>query len=190
MATTLDWPEERLGLPLLPGYGIEPQEGIARTDMDAGPARQRRRSTSPPTRFPVRFLFSALQFGLFEGWYKHRAEEGAAWFNITLLSGTGLGLHEARFMGQYKAAPASGKDRQAGAVWDVSTVLEIRERPVLSELALQVFMDSEPSVLFSTIDAFTHLVEFEFPGQTGDELLALQTIVAAFTHLVEHEFPT
>lgn len=163
MTTALDYPHHRLSSPTIGGYGIEPQEGVARTDMDVGTARQRRRWTTTPTIFPVQFKFTRYQLAIFEGWYYNDAQEGAAWFNITLLSGLGLVTHEARFKGPYRSNPWNGSDDANAEWWRVTAQLEIRDRPVLDAGATAIVLDSDILALYATIDAFTHLVEQEFP---------------------------
>src|SRR3546814_2554449 len=82
----ITWPTT-LPLPSVEGYGLTPQEAVLRTDMESGPARQRRRFRQTPTRITVRWLFSEFEFALFEAWYKYHADEGGQWFEITLLGG-------------------------------------------------------------------------------------------------------
>ncbi len=63
------WPD-RLPLPTIEGYGISPGEAILRTEMEAGPARQRRRFTDVPSRIAARWVLWPDQFALFEAWYR------------------------------------------------------------------------------------------------------------------------
>ena len=58
------WPET-LPLPTVEGYGIQPGDAILRTEMEAGPARQRRRFTQVPSRVSVRWIMRRDQFALF-----------------------------------------------------------------------------------------------------------------------------
>lgn len=164
MSVDLDWPEEKLGLPTIADYGIEPQEGVLRTDMATGAARQRRRFTTTPTLFPGVLLLTRYQLAIFEGWYYNDAAEGAVWFNITLLSGLGLVTHEARFKGQYKSTPWNGDAGNANAeLWRVEVTFEVRNRPVLDADATALVLDSDPLALFATIDALVHLIDHELP---------------------------
>ena len=82
------WPD-RLPLPTLEGYGIQPGEAVLRTEVEAGPARRRRRFTNVPSRIAVRWVLRPDQFALFEAWYRFAAAEGGAWFEIDLLGGLG-----------------------------------------------------------------------------------------------------
>ena len=77
----ITWPNT-LPLPSVEGYGLTPQEAVLRTDMESGPARQRRRFRQTPTRITVRWLFSEFEFALFEAWYKYHADEGGQWSKV------------------------------------------------------------------------------------------------------------
>ena len=106
--TTITFPK-RLPYPTVEGYSIRPDEAIIRTDMEAGPARQRRRYTQTPSKIAVKWIMSPEQFCLFEAWYKYYAKEGAEWFVITLLGGIGLTEQEARFTQQFEASIIAGR---------------------------------------------------------------------------------
>lgn len=154
---TISWPTT-LPLPTIEGYGVHPGEAILRTEMEAGPARQRRRFTQVPSRISVRWLFRRQQFALFEAWYRWHAKEGGEWFGIDLLGGLGLVAHEARFTRQFEARV------RGGVLWEVTSELEIRERPVLTEDALDIFLDSGPADLFASFGSFSGLVHQTLPG--------------------------
>jgi len=154
---TIFWPST-LPLPSIEGYGVHPGEAILRTEMEAGPARQRRRFTQVPSRITVRWVLRRDQFALFESWYRWQAKEGGAWFEIDLLGGLGLVTHEARFTRQFTARllPANR--------WEVTSELEIRERPVLSEDALSIALTEDLSGLLAAIDAFDGFVNTTLAG--------------------------
>ena len=154
---TIFWPNT-LPLPTIDGYGVHPGEAILRTDMEAGPARQRRRFTQVPSRISVRWVLRRDQFALFEAWYRWHAKEGGAWFDIDLLGGVGLTVHEARFTRQFEARIRSG------VLWEVTSELEIRERPVLSEDGLAIAIDSDLAALFVGIDRLHGYVHGTLPG--------------------------
>lgn len=148
---TITWPKT-LPLPTVDGYGVHPGEAILRTEMEAGPARQRRRFSQVPSRISVRWTFRRDQFALFESWYRWHAKEGGEWFEINLLGGIGLSVHEARFTRQFEVRLKNG------VLWEVTSDLEIRERPVLTEDALAIALDSDLSALFATVDRLHGLV--------------------------------
>lgn len=166
MAVTVAWPDT-LPLPTFEGYGIEPQDSILRTEMESGPARQRRRYTQTPTRIPARWRFTAWEFALFESWFKYKAKEGGEYFSINLLGGLGMVSHEARFVGRgsspYRAQPMRGGPGD-GARWIVTSALEIRERPTLSEEALEVALVEDIPGLISAIDSMDVLVNTTLPA--------------------------
>nr|DAT36017.1 MAG TPA: hypothetical protein [Caudoviricetes sp.] len=134
--TTITFPK-RLPYPTVESYSIRPDEAIIRTDMEAGPARQRRRYTQTPSKIAVKWIMSPEQFCLFEAWYKYYAKEGAEWFVITLLGGIGLTEQEARFTQQFEASITAGR------LWQITTELEIRDRPTITEDATLIIMDSD-----------------------------------------------
>ena len=151
------WPAA-LPPPTIEGYGVHPGEAIQRTEMEAGPARQRRRYTQVPSRVPVRWTMRGNQFAMFESWYRWHAKEGGEWFTIELLGGIGLSMHEARFTRPFKAIPFRG------VKWEVTSELEIRERPVLREDVLAIMLDNDLTALFATIDQFHDTVHQTLPG--------------------------
>lgn len=154
---TITWPTT-LPLPTIEGYGVHPGEAILRTEMEAGPARQRRRFTSVPSRISVRWLFRRQQFALFEAWYRWHAKEGGEWFEIDLLGGLGLVAHEARFARQFEARV------RGGVLWEVTSELEVRERPTLSEGAMTLLLEEDMTGLGAGIDALHTLVHATLPG--------------------------
>ncbi|MEO5338545.1 MAG: hypothetical protein H7841_16900 [Magnetospirillum sp. WYHS-4] len=154
---TITWPTT-LPLPTVQGYGIRPGEAILRTEMEAGPARQRKRFTQVPSRISVRWLMKREQFALFDAWYKWQAKEGGEWFDIPLLGGMGLVEHEARFTRQFEAKLVGG------VLWEIASELEIRERPTLDKEALGIFLDNDPTLLLASIRDFNALVHRRLPG--------------------------
>ncbi len=154
---TVFWPTT-LPLPSIEGYGLHPGEAILRTEMEAGPARQRRRYTQVPSRISVKWMFRKEQFALFEAWYRWHAKEGGEWFEIDLLGGLGLVVHEARFTRPFDARPRSA------VLWDVSSELEIRERPTLDKVTLDIFLDSDPMSLLGSVSDLNALIHQRLPG--------------------------
>jgi hypothetical protein len=80
------WPPQ-LPKPQLAGYSLAPQAAFVRSDMDAGPARQRRRFTQAPTDIAVELVMDQQQLAIFEAWYEHRIDSGSAWFDAPMLNG-------------------------------------------------------------------------------------------------------
>ncbi|MEN9923916.1 MAG: hypothetical protein RL268_42 [Pseudomonadota bacterium] len=120
---TAVWPSF-LPAPEVDGYSIQPQAAFVRTDMDQGPARQRRRFTTAPTLYPVKWILTEEQMELLEAWYDGAVDAGAAWFLVTLRNGRGLQQVEARFIQPWQAGLLSGWH------YEVSATLEVRNRPL------------------------------------------------------------
>ena len=154
---TVSWPGT-LPLPTIDCYGIRPGEAILRTEMEAGPARQRRRYTQVPSRITVRWVLRREQFALFEAWYRWTAKEGGEWFEIDLLGGLGLLPQDARFTRQFDARIV------AGILWEVRSELEIRERPTLSEGAMAILLEEDLKGLLGSVDALHTLIHTTLPG--------------------------
>ena len=151
------WPD-RLPLPTLEGYGIQPGEAVLRTEVEAGPTRRRRRFTNVPSRIAVRWVLRPDQFALFEAWYRFAAAEGGAWFEIDLLGGLGLAPHEARFTRPFEARPYRGR------LWEVTCELEVRARPTLSEAGLALVLAEDVPGLIGSINSLHTLVHETLPG--------------------------
>lgn len=155
-AATPRWPT-MLPLPTVEGYGIHPGDAILRTEMEAGPARQRRRFTHVPSRVSVRWVMKRDQFALFEAWYRWHAQEGASWFQVDLLGGLGLVTQDARFTRQFQANLLNG------VLWDVRSELEIRERPVLDEGALNLLLSEDSQGIIAVSNSLHVLVHQTMP---------------------------
>ena len=119
------WPTT-LPLAEVDGYGIQPQAAFIRTDMDQGPTRQRRRFTTAPTHYSVKWLLTEAQLATFESWYEGPADAGAGWFSITLRNGQGLQSVDARFTQPWQATMLGGHH------YEVTATLEVRNRPVIA----------------------------------------------------------
>ena len=159
--TTIIFPKH-LPHPTVEGYSIRPDEAIIRTDMEAGPARQRRRYTQTPSKISVRWLMKQEQFCLFEAWYKYYAKEGAEWFYITLLGGLGLLEQEARFTQQFESRLLNGY------LWEITSELEIRDRPTLTAGALTILLNNDYTKLVLSIDRFHNFIHVCCPKKMKD----------------------
>lgn len=156
--TNLVWPD-KIPLPTVDGYQISPSEGVIRTDMDSGAARARRRFTQTPAKVAVRWNLRPLTYAIFEAWFKHEAKEGAEWFDIELLGGIGMAMHQARFTKAYQAKLVRKN------LWEVTGELEIRNRPTLTQSALGILLDSELEDLQRSADNFDILVNQHLPTE-------------------------
>ena len=116
------WPTS-LPAPQLPGYALETQDATRRTDMEGGPARTRRVSTSVPDKVTLRFLFDAAQMATFRSFWELDWDNGANWIAMQLKDGRteGAALRECRPVpAVFKSAPVSATH------WHVEMAVEIR----------------------------------------------------------------
>jgi hypothetical protein len=116
-----NWPNE-LPKPALSGYSIEPQNAVIKTQMEAGPARYRKRYTAVPMDVRGSVFLSPAQMAIFKTFYQTTINFGADWFTFDGLN-TGEGYtigSEAHFTEPYKASIG---DR---GYWNVSFSLEVR----------------------------------------------------------------
>ena len=97
ITTTLYYPSAYLPGPLRESFGLTPVSPLKRTQMVTGRARQRRAYTSTPTQTDLAWIFSDAQAQAFEAWFRDELSDGAAWFNIPLLTPVGLKNYVCRF---------------------------------------------------------------------------------------------
>ena len=102
--------------PTLTGYIQIPSASFVRTQMEAGPARQRRVFTSSHREIHVRWLFNPLQWSVFASWYYHYLKGGSIWFVLSLLSARGLQDLRVRFTRPYTARRTAGNTREIRAL--------------------------------------------------------------------------
>lgn len=93
-----------LPVALQDGYTLSPENPVVRTEMEGGPARQRRRFTQAATKYSVTWSFSLDEMAIFETWHKNDIYDGVAWFTIDLLNGQGVTTQTARFTEMWKAS--------------------------------------------------------------------------------------
>lgn len=158
MAVTLNWPDP-LPLPTMAGYQLKPKPNVDRTEMESGAALQRLLGRQAPTEISVQFEFTKWQLMLFDGFHKHRAKEGAVWFNMLLLCGLGLVNHEVRF----KATEPPKQSPRNGERWVVPALLEVIERPIISDSELTLLMDDDPEALAAAIASIHTAIHVTYP---------------------------
>lgn len=79
-------------------YGIDVSTAVARTKMESGRFRQRRRFTRDFRKMSVAWKLSDVEFGYFQSIYNHLLHSGADWFSIALPMGDGFKTYTARFV--------------------------------------------------------------------------------------------
>ncbi len=128
--------------PNQPKYSLQPVDPVVRTNMDSGSPRQRRRFTVYPTQIQVEWLYTEAEMATFEAWFDLTVNSGESWFNIDLINGLSITTYEARFVGQGKNPWRA--DMQPGNAYLVSTVLEVRSRPIIDATYLEVVTAYSP----------------------------------------------
>lgn len=108
-------------------YGFKPGNAVARTEMDTGLARQRRRFVSVPTEYSVKWKFTRAQFAIFEKFFEEDIFHGAGWFTIQLVNGVGETTYTARFIEPYSVTTIAKE-----FMWEVTATIEAVGRPLLA----------------------------------------------------------
>jgi hypothetical protein len=116
------WPSG-LPNPAASGYAITPIDQVARTEMDVGAARTRRRTAARNDKIDLSWRLRDTQMATFRTWFDNPAEcaGGAAWFTVNLAIGTGGVVSvQAKFVGAPKYAILGGLN------WSVTAKVEVR----------------------------------------------------------------
>ena len=112
-----------LPAPLLDGYALSPVDQTARTDMEAGAARVRRRTSARNDVIDVSWCLTPAQLATFRAWFEDDVSGiagGSSWFDVMLDVGDGAASQqEARFKGAWKA-------QRDSSYWKVTAQLEVR----------------------------------------------------------------
>lgn len=127
------WPSI-LPTPKLP-IDIQPDDPLARTDMEDGPPRARRVRTLVLVDYTATVEFTALEMRVFEAWHHHYLIDGAEWFSMPLPCGKGIYSAEVKF----KSAPKHSLIE--GGVFRVNLELQSRNRPFLSKTELDAMLN-------------------------------------------------
>ncbi|MEG0969116.1 MAG: transposase, partial [Pseudomonas sp.] len=98
------------------------------TQMTTGRTRYRIRHRYVPTEVKVNFNFSEVEAAQFEGWYVWAINNGFDWFEMPLQTPVGFKTYIAHFKGIYQ-----GPDLTQISRWRYSAVMQLKERPVLTE---------------------------------------------------------
>jgi hypothetical protein len=130
------WPAALSTPTIAPSSGttLEPQPAFRRTDMDVGPARQRRVTTAPLVRATYEIELDMMGLGIFEAWYRHELADGALWFDYRAENGAGLWQVLARFVEPWKAT------RRPRGWWLVSMPLELKGLPTMTPQQLAPYL--------------------------------------------------
>ena len=118
------------------GNQIDRRSAVLRTDMEIGPARQRRLSASMPVQIAVKWLLNAHQMRVFEAWHHHTLFDGTAWFSMPVFNGQGKNDCDCRFVGGEYTAEGYGH-----GLWMIAATLEVRNMPVMTPEELGEYLD-------------------------------------------------
>lgn len=105
---------------MMSSYSIKPMNNVLRTEMEAGPARTRRRYISVPVEVKASWRLTLSQLQTFQAFFKNDIFDGAAWFNIKVVDGRGEATYKARFKEPYEASTEAREH-----LWSVSATLEV-----------------------------------------------------------------
>lgn len=112
------WPAELPQSPQVAGYSESPQSQVLRTQMDAGPAKTRRRFTAATRTIPVRYQLTAEQVAVFEAWFENVIAGGALPFDWPYRAGVVTALVAGE--PPYRLTPV------AGPWWQLDMQLELQ----------------------------------------------------------------
>jgi hypothetical protein len=76
------WPELLPSGLLADGFTKQPQGGVIRTQMDAGPKKARRRYTARTVKYAGKQVFDAAELMVFEQFYHNVLADGVLRFNF------------------------------------------------------------------------------------------------------------
>lgn len=116
---TPTWPTS-IKRPVMSAYKYDPEKAFIRSDMEAGPAKQRRRFTQVPTKIGIKLILTLAEFDTFQTFWVDQLLDGAKWFTMPLVDGQGESTTNARFIEPYKA-----KADAHGLMWTVTGTVEI-----------------------------------------------------------------
>ena len=117
---------EFLPEPQRDGYGFQPVSPMARSELQSGRARQRRRFTSVPTVASVTWLMDDGEAQQYEWCFEHILLSGSLRFQFPLKTPLGMDEHRARFVDIYEGPILVGE-----SFWRFTAKLELFQRPIL-----------------------------------------------------------
>lgn len=104
-------------IPIYDGNSMTQVDPVVRTKFDSGAMKARRRFSSTPTMWKVKFRFSDYEMRIFRSWYKHKIADGTDKFTVFISVPTGTQVfHVCQFTKMYKFM-------QTDFGWDVTAEL-------------------------------------------------------------------
>lgn len=160
-APSIKWPS------ILPAptveYSLDIAHSSARTEMESGHIRQRRRFSDSNQSISVSWSFTDLEFQLFESFATHKLDGGNGWFETDILSGGGVVRHKVRIQnGQYSAS------YQNFMHWTVSATLDVEEVNRLAPEILDILLAYETDLkgMAPVLSALEQTTNFNQLGTT------------------------
>lgn len=120
------WPAALPYQPMKNAMVLSPPKVRARSDMDDGTARVRRRFRTAPWAMPQQWIWTANQFELFKTFYAVTLDEGAAWVDVPVFHGNAYATAALRFVEEPTA-------KMKGGWWIVDAKVEIDGFKVLTK---------------------------------------------------------
>lgn len=93
------WPGTLSQYPLKTGFVISPQKQTIRSEMDIGPAKQRRRTSANTVRYTCKLMLTDTEKATFDTFYNDTTQGGSLAFTWDYFS------NDVRFVGQPSFSP-------------------------------------------------------------------------------------
>lgn len=122
------WPQI-LPEPVVEPYGFEVSPSVARSEMDSGFIRQRKRFTQQLRAFNVTFSFTDNQLAIFQAWWKYKIASGADWFLMSIDIGGAKAERQIRFASPFTSTTKGGR-------WTVKSTMETMNDSPMTESQL------------------------------------------------------
>lgn len=118
-----------LPLPLLEGYGLKRRGNHLRGSLTTGSVQQRKRFTRVPTELAASFRLTASEAQQLEAFVADTLFEAAAWFQMDVLTPSGLVSHQVRF----SSDPREDCQPNGPALWEYRARIEVRQLATISD---------------------------------------------------------
>jgi len=157
-ATSPRWPASIAHQPQIDGLQITPHEPHLRTDMERGPARVRRTSSSLLGMVRAAWEIEGDDMITWDAWYRTTLGEGARWFWLPVYWPAGYQDHLVR----HRGVPSISL--LYDTVWRIEVELDVRRGPPPSA-ETAAGLASEGAAFFTTFgDALHRAIHVILPG--------------------------
>lgn len=113
--------------PLLEGYALKRESNLLRTTMASGRARQRRRFVEVPTEMTAVWRMRSARAAVFEGFVTYDLDDGAGWYQGTVLIPAGLVTHTLRLI----TNPLEDCKPIGPQAWEYRARIEVKRRGII-----------------------------------------------------------